>query len=107
MPKPQRRIHEPPRSQIPLAPERTAEIAFVYDPTTARLIAPWRKGPLHFLDEAKLLTVLALVDRIQPTEVCWIWSDPTREPVPVRAERINVWLTNWADGRASYITRRR
>ena len=102
------RIHEPPtRHKAPLPAERVAEVGFVYDPTTARLICPWKKGPLHFLDESRLLAVLARVDTLQIDAPVWIWSDPYREPVPVEAADPQRWLANWARDRASYQTRRR
>ena len=78
---------------------------FVFD--GRRLIAPWPRGPLHFLDETRLLSVLARCDELEVEGPVWIWGDPTRQPLPVEAEDAHSWLVSWGRDRASYRTRRR
>ena len=43
------------KSKAPLPAERIADMPFVF--YEGRLICPWPKGPLHFMDETRLLAV--------------------------------------------------
>ena len=94
------------RSKAPLPAERIADVALVDQSDTAHIIRPWPRGPLDFVDETRLLTVLARTDKLKPAGPCWGWPDPYRDPWPVEAPHPRSWLVRWAEGKASYVARR-
>jgi hypothetical protein len=105
MPKPRHRRRLSPRELSPLPRERVAEMPWVWNGYTGRLVAPWPRHPLWPEEQAQLLAVMARVDALRPDGVVWLWPDARRAPVPVTAANAVQWADRWGAERASYMRR--
>jgi len=86
------------RHLLPLPPERRAQQPFVLDARTGQIIAPWPRKRPQPGDEARMDAMVEQLPRMLPGPVCWCWPD--REPEPVVAEDMRLWLRRWSSDKA-------
>jgi hypothetical protein len=98
------RKYEVPRHLLRVPPERRDQQAFVYDPQTGYVVAPWPRGRSTPDDERRLAAVFERIEQIADdyASPVWIWPDG-REPVPVAAVDLRGWLMHWSRDRACYL----
>ena len=100
------RVNDPLRHAAQLPVEQRAQIAFVFNGHSKRVVAPWARGtPLTPQEQAAPLAVLERVGTLKQVGVVWLWPDANRAPVPVSAEDAVRWADRWSMDREVYVVR--
>ena len=64
------------RHLLPLPPGRQAQLPFVLDALTGRIIGPWAPMRASLADEERLDRTMARIEAERlPASVCWCWPN--------------------------------